>query len=397
LCDDRLTYPETNQNTVPNQPKALFSDLTIPISLSLQLVLAVVCQEAHAQWKVLDIKSTAHMRAVHTVSSNVCWIAGTGGNVYKTLDAGKSWTTVKVPQADSLDFRDIHAFDKETAVAMSSGEGEKGKAKIYRTEDGGKTWSLVYQTTQNGAFLDGIDFWDKNKGICLGDPVDGKLFLLTTEDGGKSWSELPAANRPDVVPGEACFAASGTSILTLGKGNVFIGSGGGSKARVFRSGDYGKTWKVAETPMLAGPTSGIFALRFISSNHGIAVGGDYKRTTDSTVNVLTTLDGGVTWKMESMTKPTGLKECVDIYHKANATWNGDTQIRADNYTLVATGPSGSSYSVDKGKSWSVLGTEPFHAVSFSGHVGYAVGGKGLIGKIDNISSKKKRRRIKFVD
>src|SRR5690606_29902237 len=119
-----------------------------------------------------------------------------------------------------------------------------------------KTWSLVYQTTQNGAFLDGIDFWDKDRGICLGDPVDGRLFILTTEDGGKSWKEAPAENRPAAVPGEACFAASGTSILTQGKGHVFIGTGGGEKARVFRSDDYGKKWSVAKTPMPAGPTSG---------------------------------------------------------------------------------------------------------------------------------------------
>ena len=337
------------------------------------------------------------MRAVHAISSNICWIGGTGGAVFKTTDAGQSWTNVKIPQGDSLDIRDIHVFDKQTAIAMSAGEGEKGKARIYRTEDGGKNWNLVYQTTQNGAFLDGIDFWDKNKGICLGDPIGGKLFIVTTEDNGKSWQELPMEKRPEALPGEACFAASGTSILATGKGNVFIGTGGAKKARVFRSEDYGRSWQVTETPMPAGVTSGIFGLRFWSAKNGIAVGGDYKRTTDSTVNVLTTADGGVSWKLESMTKPSGLKECVAIYHKANATWNGDTQIRADNYALVAAGPSGSSYSVDKGKSWSVLGTEPFHAVSFAGNVGYAVGGKGLIGKIDKVSTKKKRKKLRFVD
>lgn len=350
-----------------------------------------------SQWKVLDIHSSANMRAVHAVSSNVCWISGTGGLIYKTLDAGHSWTLVKVPQADSLDFRDIHAFDKNTAVAMSAGLGETGKARIYRTEDGGKSWNLVYQTTQNGAFLDGIDFWDDQKGICLGDPIDGKLFLLTTEDGGKTWKELPAQNRPNSLPGEAFFAASGTSIVTFGKGHVVAGSGGTAKARVFRSDDYGQTWKVAETSLTAGPTSGIFGLRFTSSKNGIAVGGDYKNTGEAGKNVLITSNGGETWTLASETKPAGLKECVALYHKANATWNGDTQIRADNFILVATGPSGSSYSSDKGKTWSTLGTEPFHAVSFSGNVGYAVGGKGLIGKIDFVPSKGKGKKLKFVE
>lgn len=372
---------------------ALSNRINVYIRILLLLVSGVSIP-AMAQWKILDINTTIHMRAVHAVTSNVCWIGGTKGTVLRTINAGKSWTTLKVPDGDSLDFRDIHAFDKHTAVAMSAGESEKGKARIYRTENGGETWSLVYQTTQNGVFLDGIDFWEKDKGICLGDPINGRLFILTTEDNGKSWQELPFENRPVTQPGEASFAASGTSILATEKGDVFIGTGGSKKARVFRSEDYGRSWKVSETPLAAGPSSGIFGLRFLSKKNGIAVGGDYKNTTDSTFNVLTTSDGGITWKLEkNMTKPTGLKECVAIYHKTNATWNGDTQIRADNFVLVAVGPSGSSSSADRGKTWRPIGKESFHSVSFSGNVGYAVGGKGLIGKIDKVSTKKKKRRI----
>jgi hypothetical protein len=137
------------------------------------------------------------------------------------------------------------------------------------------------------------------------------------------------------------------------------------------------------------PYQWYFRIRFWSKKNGIAVGGDYKRTTHSTQNVLTTEDGGVTWKLISMTKPAGLKECIDVYHKTNATWNGDTQIRSDNYALISTGPSGSSFSLDWGKTWSVLGTDGFHAVSFAGNVGYGVGANGLIGKIEKISLPKK--------
>ena len=379
---------------MPNQFKSLrLNQISVHFLIFLTFFSAV-SSSAFAQWKILDIKTAINMRGVHAVTSNVCWIGGSRGIVLRTINSGKSWTTLKVPGADSLDFRDIHAFDKQTAIAMSAGEAQNGKAKIYRTENGGETWVLVYQTTQHGVFLDGIDFWDRNKGICLGDPINGKLFILTTEDGGRSWQELPFENRPVGLPGEASFAASGTSILTFGKGDVFIGTGGSKKARVFRSEDYGRSWKVSETPLAAGVTSGIFGLRFWSKKNGIAVGGDYKKTTDSTLNVLTTNDGGITWALEKkMTNPTGLKEGVDIYHKANATWNGDTQIRADNYILVAVGPSGSSSSVDRGKTWRPIGKEPFHAVSFAGNIGFAVGGNGLIGRIDKLSTKKRKRRI----
>lgn len=382
-------------------PKQQFSHFFKEQYIQICLLLVTffsISSDANAQWTILNINTKVNMRAVHTVTPTICWIGGTQGTVFRTTNGGKSWTTIKIPSADSLDFRDIHAFDKNTAVAMSAGLAQDKKARIYRTTDGGETWEIVYQTTQNGVFLDGIDFWSKDKGICLGDPIDGRLFILTTDDNGKSWQELPLDKRPVALPGEASFAASGTSILAFGKGDVFIGTGGSEKARVFRSEDYGRSWKVSETPLPAGPSSGIFGLRFWSRKNGIAVGGDYKNTTDSTRNVLETEDGGVTWTLnKNMTKPTGLKECVDIYHKTNATWNGNTQIRADNYVLVAVGPSGSSSSADYGKTWRVVGTEGFHSISFAGNVGYAVGANGIIGKIDKVSIKKSQKKLKLVD
>ena len=361
------------------------------------VVVLLAPQLVSAQWKVIDIKTTIHMRAVHAVSPTTCWIGGSRGTVLKTINGGKKWLTSKVSGGDSLDFRDIHAFSKDVAVAMSAGEAQKDKAKIYRTEDGGLSWSLVYQTTQNGVFLDGIDFWDKNKGICLGDPINGRLFILTTEDGGKSWQELPFEKRPVAEPGEACFAASGTSLLVAGKDKVYIGTGGSKKARVFRSEDFGRSWEVSATPLPAGPTSGIFGLRFWSKKSGIAVGGDYKKTTDSTQNVLVTRDGGITWELTGMTKPTGLKESVVLYHKTDAVWNGESELRSDDYALIASGPSGNSYSPDWGKTWRELGKEGFHAMSFAGNVGYGVGANGLIGKIEKFSTKKKKRKLVLVE
>jgi len=44
------------------------------------------------------------------------WVSGTEGTVLRTTDGGKSWDALKVPKADTLDFRGIRAFDAETAV-----------------------------------------------------------------------------------------------------------------------------------------------------------------------------------------------------------------------------------------------------------------------------------------
>jgi photosystem II stability/assembly factor-like uncharacterized protein len=352
---------------------------------------------AFAQWRIFQTQKTVNMRAVHAVNPTICWIGGSNGNIFRTTNGGEKWSSFKVAGADSLDFRDIHGFNKQTAIAMSAGLAEQNKARIYRTEDGGETWNIVYQTSQKGVFLDGIDFWDKNRGICVGDPVDGKLFILTTADGGKTWQELSMDKRPSTEPGEACFAASGTSILAAGKSDAFVATGGSKMARVFRSGDFGQSWEVSSTPLAAGETSGIFGLHFWSKKHGIAVGGNYKSVADSSDNVLLTTDGGITWTLGATTRPTGLKESVATYSMRYSTWNGDTPIRAGDVALVAVGPNGSSSSFDYGKSWRTLGKESFHAISFAGHVGYAVGAAGLIGKIEKISAKKKKKKTRIDD
>ena len=52
-----------------------------------------------------------------------------------------------------------------------------------------------------------------------------------------------------MLPNEAAFAASGTCLIVQGTSNVWIGTGGGERARVFRSTDRGRTWSVSDTPI----------------------------------------------------------------------------------------------------------------------------------------------------
>lgn len=359
--------------------------------MSIAFVLSGV-SSVRAQWEMIDIQSKAPMRAVHTLTPTLCWIGSSGGNILKTKDGGKTWTTYHLPDSDSLDFRDIHAFSSEVALAMSAGLSQDGKARIYRTEDGGQHWELVYSTTQPDVFLDGLSFWNKKRGICQGDPVNGRFFILLTQDGGKTWTELPEASRPVAQDHEACFAASGTSLITYGKGMAFFGTGGAKQARIMRSLDYGTSWEAITTALPAGPSSGVFGLHFSSAKQGIAVGGDYKQTDEEAPNVLTTSDGGATWSLQKATVPAGLKECVAQYKMTNKTWNGQTQIRKDNKILVAVGPSGTSLSFDKGYSWKELDQQPFHSASFAGSIGFAVGAAGRVGKITRLSPVKKTRR-----
>lgn len=334
---------------------------------SLIFICSLFAFQTQAQWQKQTSNTEASFRSVCAVSNKVVWVSGSKGTFVKTVDGGKSWESKQVQGAESLDFRDVHAFDAQTAILMSAGEAEKGNAKIYRTEDGGKTWQIVYQTTQKGIFFDGIDFWDAQNGIVFSDPIEGKFVMLKTKDGGKSWSPINPANIPENQKGEAAFAASGTSLITFGKNQAYICTGGGEFARVFYTDNQGEKWSVVKTNMLAGQASGLFGLKFWDKQHGIAVGGDYQEVSKAISNVLLTSDGGKTWQDAPQTNPAGLKEGVSIYKKK---------------FLVAVGPSGTCYSKDFGKSWTIIDKTAFHAINILGNGIWAVGGKGVIAKLD---------------
>jgi photosystem II stability/assembly factor-like uncharacterized protein len=320
---------------------------------------------ALAQWQPQPVNTDAGFRAVSVASPDVVWIGGTKGTYVRTADGGQSWQTGKVPDAETCDFRDVQAIDAQTAYLMSAGPADKGQARIYKTTNGGQSWSLLYQTQQAGVFFDGMDFWDKNHGIVFSDPVNGRWFILTTDDGGKTWQPVPEVALPLMQPNEAAFAASGTSLVAQGKRNVWIASGGAMNGRVFRSNDRGRTWSVSTTPLLAGEATGLFGMQFFSEKVGMVVGGNYKQEQQTGPNAAITRDGGQSWQLVAPTNPPGLKEAV-------ALLPGDR--------LLAVGPSGTSLSADQGQTWQKLDTEGFHSTACAKGTCYAVGAKGKVSK-----------------
>jgi photosystem II stability/assembly factor-like uncharacterized protein len=329
---------------------------------SLFLVAAV-----SAQWISQSSGTTARFRGVSAASSKVAWASGGGGTYARTTDGGASWQSSVMPGASELDFRDVEAVDADTAYLLSIGNGEQ--SRIYKTTDGGRDWALQFTNHNEKAFFDAFAFWDARTGIALSDPVDGKFILIKTTDGGATWKEIPQTTSPRAIQGDGAFAASGTCIAVQGKRTVWFGTGGGASARVFRSTDGGLTWRVASTPITAGnASSGIFSIAFKDARNGVIVGGDYKKENESSNNIATTTDGGATWALAKGSRLSGFRSAVSYVPGRHGLM------------LVAVGPSGSDYSVDNGASWKSLDSTGYHAVSFAGPDGWAVGEKGRVGK-----------------
>jgi photosystem II stability/assembly factor-like uncharacterized protein len=299
------------------------------------------------------------LRGISAVSDKVAWASGAAGTILRTTDGGTTWLKLDIVDADGLDFRDIQAFDQNTAYVLSIGPGEK--SRIYKTSDGGKIWQRQFTNRDDKAFYDCFAFWDKTHGIAVSDSVDGKFPLIATSD-GFTWNPVAVKKMPAALPTEGAFAASGTCIATFGKSDVWFGTGGPA-ARVFHSADRGQTWTVAETPIIHGAaTQGVFSLAFWTAKDGIAVGGDYKEPTKNTNAATVTHDGGKTWKL-ALQPPKGYRSAVAV---------GTAQY------LTAVGTSGADVSHDGGDTWNSLFAEDLNALSFKGNYGWAVGPGGKI-------------------
>ncbi len=300
---------------------------------------------ASGQWQPQSIRSDADFRGVCAVSPKVAWVSGTKGTYGRTTDGGNTWSVGKVPDAEKLDFRDVEAFGETTAYLLSAGPG--ADSRIYKTTDGGKTWALQFKNSEPTAFFDAIAFWDDKNGIALSDPVKGRFLLIATDDGGKNWKPLPEKALPRALPNEGAFAASGTCLVTHGKNDVWFCTGGAKSARVFHSKDRGQNWTVSETPILAGiESAGIFSIAFRDRNHGVIVGGDYRKPNDTTgVTGAITRDGGKTWISVEKAFP----------FRSGVAWAKDR--------WVAVGTSGSHVSLDDGATWKPLDQENYNSVA----------------------------------
>lgn len=314
--------------------------------------LLISCKEVPVNFKIKSlgsIDSTLSFRGIFAVDRNTAYVSGTKGSLYFTKDGGENWEKISPAASDILDFRDVALIDQNTIVLMSAGSGSN--SKIYKSTDNGKTWNIVYENPYPDGFLDTIEFWNDQKGIAIGDPVNGKFNILLTGDGGDSWYEADSLSIPKANSGEAQFAASGTCISVIGKTTAWIGTGG-TDSRILKSTDNGKKWKTFESPLLQGKNStGIFSIHFSNEANGFITGGDYLKedSTDSTAAY--SEDGGKSWRL--------------VNHGILPYQSSVKSISKYGKTIyLSTGPAGSYFTEDK-QNWELIGESGFHCMSIS--------------------------------
>lgn len=312
--------------------------------------------------------TTALLIAVSAVSDQIAWASGARGTWVRTTDGGSTWTAGRVPGADSLQFRDVHALDARTAWLLSIGNGSD--SRIYRTTDGGAKWTRQFTNPDAQGFYDCMSFWDARRGVVIGDAIGNEMAVLLTTDGGERWTRVPPPSLPRAEAGEGSFAASGTCLTTGPEGRAWIVMNTPARSRLLRTADYGRTWALETLPITTHEGSGAQSVTFRDARHGMVLAGGYGVKPGDTL-VAITEDGGDTWR----------PRIAPVFKVG--TWGGSFVPGARRPTVVAAGPSGSAWSADLGASWAPIDTSNYWAVGFApaGRIGWAVGTQGRVTRL----------------
>lgn len=209
----------------------------------------------------------------------------------KMPSAAPSWRTLATEaypkKRDDIVFVDVH-----------TGFYGTGKGQLYRTQDGGQSWQLIW--SKPGTFIRSLGFIDPKHGFLgnLGAGlayVTDKTPLYETKDGGVTWE--PAKIGAAMIPGVCSIDI--LKSRSIHEGDVseryYIHAAGRANgpAKLLRSEDGGETWTLIDLSDRAGM---ILDVKFFDPNVGFVFAATSGDLSQSNALILKTTDGGRTWR-----------------------------------------------------------------------------------------------------
>jgi photosystem II stability/assembly factor-like uncharacterized protein len=172
----------------------------------------------------------------------------------RSLDGGKSWTTIDMTPYTSM-ILDVKFFDSMTGFVFGASDTDvdHAHARIIMTRDGGQTWKTVYESSHLGELVWKGNFPTRDTGYATLQSYDpdtshSQRYVVKTVDGGNSWQEIPLVNDAKVLEFGVGFIDAnigwvgalngGYQTTDGGKNWTFVNMGNKvNKIRVLPSGD----------------------------------------------------------------------------------------------------------------------------------------------------------------
>ncbi len=188
----------------------------------------------------------------------------TGDGVYKSTDAGKTWTHLGLRETQMIAYIDVDPRDPNRLFVAALGHpyGPNAERGIFRSTDGGQTFQKVLYkdeyTSGNDVRIDPANpsivyaaLWQQQQAYFEGgsfDTTGGGIYKST--DGGTTWRQL-TNGLPSVIEANLGIAPGNTSTLYAMVAGVqptdTTTNGGRGKVLMYKSTDAGENWRVAST------------------------------------------------------------------------------------------------------------------------------------------------------